>query len=85
MLNASGTSFCLCHGLAGNADVLNLCANGAAPPLFGVSRRTAGEPPGQNVRLRQTHAGPYAGPVGNWTFYLRLFDPSVASVLLPFP
>jgi hypothetical protein len=33
MLDAPGTSFCLCHGLVGNAEVLSLCANGATPSL----------------------------------------------------
>jgi lantibiotic modifying enzyme len=54
MLTASGTSFCLCHGLAGNADVLNLCANGAAPSLVWRVAARCRRTSGRNVRLRRT-------------------------------
>ena len=86
MLNASGTSFCLCHGLAGNADVLNLCANGAAPSLVwrvaAHCRRTSGA---ERAPSPDAAPGLMLGRSGIGLFYLRLFDPSVPSVLLPFP
>ncbi len=86
MLNASGTSFCLCHGLAGNADVLNLCANGAAPSLVwrvaAHCRRISGA---ERAPSPDAQPGLMLGRSGIGLFYLRLFDPSVASVLLPFP
>ena len=86
MLDASGTSFCLCHGLAGNADLLNLCANGAPPPLVwrvaAHCRRTA-----RAERAPSPDAAPglMLGRSGIGLFYLRLFDPSVPSALLPYP
>ncbi|MGH7153333.1 MAG: lanthionine synthetase LanC family protein, partial [Acetobacteraceae bacterium] len=86
MLYAPGTSFCLCHGLAGNADVLNLCANGAVPSLVwrvaAHCRRTSGV-----ERAPSPNAAPglMLGRSGIGLFYLRLFDPSIPSVLLPYP
>jgi lantibiotic biosynthesis protein len=86
MLNAPGTSFCLCHGLAGNAEVLNLCANGTAPSLVW---RVATHCRRTSVRERapspDASPGLMLGRSGIGLFYLRLFDPSVPSVLLPYP
>ena len=86
MLDAAGTSFCLCHGLTGNADVLKLCAErggvrrclaccGALPAS--LRARTCASP--------ETAPGLMLGRAGIGLFYLRLFDPSVPSVLLPYP
>jgi class II lanthipeptide synthase len=86
MLDASGTSFCLCHGLAGNADVLNLCANGTAPSLVwrvaAHCRRTTGA---ERAPSPDAAPGLMLGRSGIGLFYLRLFDPSVPSALLPYP
>ena len=86
MLDAPGTSFCLCHGLAGNAEVLNLCANGTAPSLvWRVAthcRRISGA---ERAPSPDASPGLMLGRSGIGLFYLRLFDPSVPSVLLPYP
>jgi lantibiotic modifying enzyme len=86
MFDAPGTSFCLCHGLAGNAEVLNLCANGTAPSLVWrlatYCRRTSG---GALAPSQDAAPGLMLGRSGLGLFYLRLFDPSVPSVLLPYP
>ena len=91
MLDVPGTNFCLCHGLTGNAEVLSLCAGGVAPPLVwriaAYGRQTYGE--GHVL----WPCGPFPGAVpglmlgraGIGHFYLRLYDPSVPSVLLPYP
>ena len=85
MLDASGT-LCLCHGLAGNAEVLNLCAKGAVPSLVwrvaAHCRRTS-----EAKRAPSPDAGPglMLGRSGVGLFFLRLFDPSLPSVLLPYP
>jgi hypothetical protein len=86
MFDAPGTSFCLCHGLAGNAEVLNLCANGTAPSLvWRVAtywRRTS---VAERAPPSDAAPGLMLGRSGIGLFYLRLFDPSVSSVLLPYP
>jgi hypothetical protein len=86
MLDAPGTSFCLCHGLTGNAEVLNLCADGTAPSLvWRVTthcRRTTGA---ETAPSPDAAPGLMLGRSGIGLFYLRLFDPSVPSALLPYP
>jgi hypothetical protein len=86
MLDALGTSFCLCHGLAGNAEVLNLCANGTEPSLvWRVAthcRRTSGA---ERAPSPDAAPGLMLGRSGVGLFFLRLFDPSLPSVLLPYP
>ena len=86
MLDAPGTSFCLCHGLTGNADVLKLCANGAASVVVwrvaAHCRRVSGP---ERAPSPETAPGLMLGRAGIGLFYLRLFDPSVPSVLLPYP
>ena len=86
MLEAPETSFCLCHGLTGNAEVLSLCADGSAPALvWRVATRCR-----RTVRVERAWSpnaapGLMLGRSGIGLFYLRLFDPSVPSVLLPYP
>lgn len=86
MLDASGTTCGLCHGLAGNAEVLNLSASGAAPSLVwrvaAHCRRTSGA---ERAPSPDASPGLMLGRSGIGLFYLRLFDPSVPSVLLPYP
>ena len=86
MLDAPGTSFCLCHGVTGNAEVLNLCGDGTAPPLIWRvathCRRTAGA---ETAPSPDAAPGLMLGRSGIGLFYLRLFDPSVPSALLPYP
>ena len=86
MLDAPGTSFCLCHGLAGNAEVLNLCANRAELSLvWRVAthcRRTSGA---ERAPSPDAAPGLMLGRSGVGLFFLRLFDPSLPSVLLPYP
>jgi Lanthionine synthetase C-like protein/HopA1 effector protein family len=86
MLDASGTTFCLCHGLAGNAEVLNLCANGAPPSLvWRVAARCRRISGAERAPSPDASPGLMLGRSGIGLFYLRLFDPSVPSVLLPYP
>jgi hypothetical protein len=86
MLDAPGTSFCLCHGLAGNADVLNLCANGPAPPLvWRVAAHCRRTRRAERAPSPDAAPGLMLGRSGIGLFYLRLFDPSVPSALLPYP
>ena len=86
MLDAPGTSFCLCHGLTGNAEVLNLCSDGTASPLVwrvaARCRRAAGT---ETSPSPDAAPGLMLGRSGIELFYLRLFDPSLPSVLLPYP
>ena len=86
MLDAPGTSFCLCHGLAGNAEVLNLCANGTAPSLvWRVATHCRRTSVAERAPSPDASPGLMLGRSGIGLFYLRLFDPSVPSVLLPYP
>ena len=86
MLDARGTSFCLCHGLAGNAEVLNLCANGTAPSLaWRVATHCRRTSVTERAPSPDASPGLMLGRSGIGLFYLRLFDPSVPSVLLPYP
>ena len=86
MLDAPGTSFCLCHGLAGNAEVLNLCANGATPALvWRVAMHCRRTSEAERAPSPDATPGLMLGRSGIGLFYLRLFDPSVTSVLLPYP
>jgi hypothetical protein len=86
MLDAPETSSCLCHGLAGNAEVLDLCANGTEPSLVRRvamhCRRTSGAERGPSP---DAAPGLMLGRSGVGLFFLRLFDPSLPSVLLPYP
>lgn len=86
MLDAPGTSFCLCHGVTGNAEVLNLCGDGTAPALIWRvathCRRTAAA---ETAPSPDAAPGLMLGRSGIGLFYLRLFDPSVPSALLPYP
>ena len=86
MLDAPGTSFCLCHGLAGNAEVLNLCANGTAPALaWRVATHWRRTSVAERAPSSDAAPGLMLGRSGIGHFYLRLFDPSASSVLLPYP
>ncbi len=91
MLDAPGTTFCLCHGLAGNAEVLSLCADQPAPSLvwrvaaYGRQNYGAGRAPWPCGPYLADVPGLMLGRAGIGHFYLRLFDPSVPSVLLPYP
>jgi hypothetical protein len=86
MLDAPGTSLCLCHGLVGNAEVLNLCANGATPSLvWRVATHCRRTSEAERAPSPDATPGLMLGRSGIGLFYLRLFDPSVPSVLLPYP
>ena len=91
MLDVPGTSFCLCHGLTGNAEVLALCADGVVPSLVwhiaacGCQTSGAGRTPWPCGPYLRNAPGLMLGRSGIGHFYLRLFDPSVPSVLLPYP
>jgi hypothetical protein len=91
MLDMPGTNFCLCHGLTGNAEVLTLCSDGAVPPLvwriaaYGRQACGAGQAPWPCGPHLGAVPGLMLGRAGIGHFYLRLFDPSVPSVLLPYP
>ena len=86
MLDAPGTELCLCHGLTGNAEVLNLCANGTARPLvWRVATHCRRTSVTERAPSPDASPGLMLGRSGIGLFYLRLFDPSVPSVLLPYP
>jgi lantibiotic biosynthesis protein len=86
MLNAPETSFCLCHGLTGNAEVLNLCADGAEPSLvWRVATHCRRSARAETAPSPDAAPGLMLGRSGIGLFYLRLFDPSVPSALLPYP
>ena len=86
MLDAPGTSFCLCHGLAGNAEVLNLCANGSGAALvWRVATHCRRTSVAERAPSPDAAPGLMLGRSGIGLFYLRLFDPSVPSVLLSYP
>ncbi len=91
MLDVPGTTFCLCHGLTGNAEVLSLCADEAVPSLvwrvaaYGQQTCGAGRAPWPCGPYLADVPGLMLGRAGIGHFYLRLFDPSVPSVLLPYP
>ena len=86
MLDAPGTSFCLCHGLAGNAEVLNLCTNGSGAALaWRVATRWRRTSVAERAPPSDAAPGLMLGRSGIGLFYLRLFDPSVPSVLLSYP
>jgi hypothetical protein len=86
MLDAPGTELCLCHGLTGNAEVLNLCANGTAPSLvWRVATHCRRTSVTERAPSPDASPGLMLGQSGIGLFYLRLFDPSVPSVLLPYP
>ena len=90
MLQNDSTNYCLCHGLAGNAEILSICAEGQPPPTawkvaqFGkqsYAKNSKGWPCG----LRGVSSpGLMLGTAGIGHFYLRLFAPSIPSVLLPY-
>ena len=66
MLNAPGTSFCLCHGLAGNADVAELVRQwGGAVPCLACRGALPANLLGRACAFARRRARPYAGAVGN--------------------
>src|SRR5204863_3916825 len=93
-LNSGNGNYSLCHGLAGNAEVL----------LYGSRTLTTGAEDALSLALRVAHAGQVdsVSRGGTWScgagggetpglmlglagiglFYLRLHDPSVPSALL---
>jgi hypothetical protein len=91
MLDVPGTNFCLCHGLTGNAEVLSLCVDGVVPSLVwriaahGRQTYGAGRTPWPCGPYLGAPPGLMLGRAGIGQFYLRLFDSSISSVLLPYP
>jgi hypothetical protein len=95
MLSARRTSFSLCHGLAGNADVLatgSRCLGDAFPEGAELATRVATA--GIQRYAQSGHGWPFdllgssapslmLGLSGVGHLYLRLHDPHVPSVLLP--
>lgn len=91
--NIEGKNFCLCHGVAGNADLLyDIGTILGRPEYHGVVRKSAQR--GADM-FAQSGAWPCQGPYGGGQmlnlmtglagvayFYLRRHDPSVPSVLL---
>ncbi|MDR3529838.1 MAG: lanthionine synthetase LanC family protein [Rhodopila sp.] len=83
------TSFCLCHGLAGNADILTLLGNLEDRALaievaqLGKARSARG---GCGSFGGAEHLpGLMTGRAGIGMFYLRLYDPEIQSPLWPVP
>ena len=79
-----GTGFCLCHGVAGNADVLLLLGR---PEDQTIVRQAAASgiancyPNKRKGAFSQKPPGLMSGWAGIGQFYLRVFDPSVPSPL----
>jgi hypothetical protein len=91
MLHRPEANPCLCHGLMGNAEVLSLCAAGVAPSLVwriaahGCQTDDAGRERWRRGPQLNSSPGLMLGRAGIGQFYLRLFDSSIPSVLLPYP
>ena len=92
MVSVPDPDYCLCHGLTGNAEVLSVCSDGIIPPIVwrvATQGRGAYLLEGQTTWQRRPHLngspGLMLGRAGIGHFYLRLFDPSLQSVLLPYP
>jgi lantibiotic modifying enzyme len=84
------TNFSLCHGLAGNADVLlesgaSAYRNAAASAgLYGIENYVnASLPWPSGVLNRQKNPGLMLGLAGTGYFYLRLWDSAFKTILLP--
>jgi Lanthionine synthetase C-like protein/HopA1 effector protein family len=82
--SSPGTSFCLCHGVAGNADVLLLLGG---PEDQTIARRAAAssiancDPGKRNGAFSEKPPGLMSGWAGIGQFYLRVADPNVPSPL----
>jgi hypothetical protein len=81
---APGTDFCLCHGIAGNTDILQLVGRREDRGL--VQRAAAFiidkcDPRERSGAFSQRPPGLMAGWAGVGQFYLRLADPSIPSPL----
>ncbi len=91
---SSGTNWCLCHGLAGNADILlwaSRSANEFSPLIHraqavaadGLQRARTVNAPAE--RFATNEPGLMLGLAGIGYFYLRLANPAIPSLLVPAP
>ena len=84
-------NFCLCHGIAGNADILLSCSPADTADVrcgvgdLGIERYTRNEPWPCGVTSAGESPGLFLGTAGIGYFYLRLGGAPVPSILDPDP